>query len=199
MPLEWFVFIGTFLEELISPIPSFLVMVPAGVAAQAQGHGVLYLIILSAIASVGRMIAGTILYYLADKLEDIIFAKNRRFFGLSHKEIEGFGKRLSSKHTKHTWLLLFALSAVPFLPTATLSLTCGFIKIRFRTFITSNFIGSIFNGVFFLYLGYAGLETARLLSKLELVGQIVGAILVLVLIGWLVWRRGKKSGARKKR
>lgn len=200
MPLEWFVFIGTFLEELISPIPSFLVMVPAGVAAQANGQPLLYLLYLAVIASFGRMIAGTILYFLADKLEDFVFANNRKFFGVSHKDVEGFGRKLSGKHAKHTWWILLVISAIPFLPTATLSLTCGFIKIRFRTFITSNFIGSIFSGFFFLYLGYAGLETAKIVARLDWLGQVSAVVIAVGLaIWWLVWRQSKRNKKAKKK
>jgi len=197
VPLEVFVFVGTFLEELISPIPSFIVMVPAGSAVQASGGSLLYLLWLATIASAGRMIAGTILYFAADKLEDVIFANGRSFWGMNHKNIEGFGKKLSKK-TKHTWLILFAVSAVPFLPTATLSLTCGFIKVRYRTFITSNFLGSIVNGFCYLYMGYVGLQAARLLGRLDFWSQIItGIAAVIAIIWWIIWRRGK-SRSRKK-
>jgi membrane protein DedA with SNARE-associated domain len=190
--LDWFVFIGTFIEELISPIPSFLVMVPAGVAAQAQGGSIWFLLWLSIIAGIARIIAGTILYFLADKLEDIIFAKGRSFFGMTHKSVEGFGKKLSGKHAKHTWLAVFLFSALPFLPTATLSLTCGFIKIRYKTFATANFFGSIFNSMFYLGVGYYGLEAAKLISKLELTGQIIAGVAVIAVITWLLWRKYQK-------
>ncbi len=188
-------FIGTFIEELVSPIPSFVVMVPAGVAAQAQGGSLWFLLWLSLISGVARIIAGTILYVLADKLEDVIFAKGRSFFGITHKKVEGFGKQLSSKHAKHTWLALFAVSALPFLPTATLSLTCGFVKIRYKTFATANFLGSIFNSMFYLYVGYFGLEAAKLISKLELAGQVTAGVAIMAVVAWLLWRKyGGKRG-----
>lgn len=186
-------FIGTFVEELVSPIPSFLVMVPAGAAAQLQGQAGLYLLLLAVLASAGRMLGGSLLYLLADKLEDVIFAKKRRFFGVTHKDVEGFGKRLGGKHTKHSWFILFLLSAVPFLPTAALSLACGFIKVRFTVFITSNFLGSIINALFFLWVGYAGLETAQSFSKLELAGQITVLAVLAALIAWFVYRKTKRK------
>jgi membrane protein DedA with SNARE-associated domain len=182
VPLEVFVFIGTFLEELISPIPSFLIMVPAGAAALTQGHPLWYLPVLAVIASCGRLIAGSFLYFVADKLEDKIFAKNRKFFGITHQDVEGFGKKISRKNKTRNWLILFGLAAIPFLPTATLSLACGFVKVKFSTFFTTNFFGSIINGLFFLYIGYVGLESAKIINKLNFAGQILTIIIVAILL-----------------
>lgn len=188
VPLEWFVFIGTFFEELISPIPSVLVMIPAGAAAQAQGKPFEYLILLAIFAAIGRVIAATILYFVADKLEDAIFAKGRKLFSLSHKDVEGYGKKLSGKNS---WWVLFGLSAAPFLPTATLALASGFIKIRFATFITANFLGSIINGLLYLYIGYASVEATKLIGRFELAGQITAIAALTVLVIWLLYRRLK--------
>lgn len=188
-PLEVFVFIGTFIEEVVSPIPSFIVMVPAGVAAHVQEQPLIYLVLLATIASCGRIIGGSLLYFLADKLEDVIFANGRRFFGVTHEDVEGFGKKLSSKRAGHSWLVLFLLSAIPFLPTAALSMACGFIKVRFSTFVTSNFLGSIINGLFFLWVGYAGLETAKLFGKFEFATQVAVIIALVAATCWLVYKK----------
>jgi membrane protein DedA with SNARE-associated domain len=173
-------------------------MVPAGVAAQAQGEPIWYLLLLATIASAGRMVAGSFLYFVADKLEDRIFANGKKHFGLTHDDVEGFGKKLDAKHPVHSWFVLFGLSAVPFLPTFALSLACGFVKVRFVTFLTTNFLGSIVNGLFFLYIGYAGLEGAKLISQLDMIGQIVTiVVLALVLVAIIVWRmRHKKQSKR---
>jgi len=96
LPLELFVFLGSFTEELISPIPSFVVMIPAGAAAQVQNLGWWYLIPLALIGASGRVLASMILYTVADRAEDWLFGKKgRRFFGVTHQQLEGYGQRFS--------------------------------------------------------------------------------------------------------
>ena len=72
--------IGAFLEEIVSPIPSFVVLIPAGAAAEVQGVGLWYLVPLGLIGATGRVLASIILYAVADKAEDWLFGKGRRFF-----------------------------------------------------------------------------------------------------------------------
>jgi len=197
MSLELFVFAGTFLEEVIAPIPSAIVLIPAGAAAQVQNLPVFYLFVLSLFAACGRVLGGLVLYWLADKFEDVIFAHGRTYFGTSHKQVERFGQQIGKKN-KRDWFLLFGMTAVPFFPGALLSLACGFVKVRMSTFITTTFFGTLVSGTIYLYIGFAGLQVAALLHKLELVGY---GLLVVVAIYALVWwiKRKQKLGKHRKR
>ena len=196
VPLEVFVFIGTVIDEIVSPIPAFIVLIPAGIAAHFQLLPVWYLLVLGAVSAVARTLAGYVLYLLADKLEDFIFAGGRRFFGTSHKEIEAIGKRLGKYSPRRSWLALFAMHALPVFPGTLLSLGSGFIRLRADIFITATVAGSFFSACFFLYLGYAGIQTASLLAQLNTTSQIITIILLLGLLAWLIVRRLKKD--RKK-
>jgi len=178
------------LEEAISPIPSFVVMIPAGAAARVQGAGWWYLVELSFFAACGRIIAAMLLYVIAAKAEGWLFGKGRRFFGVDHKKLQDFGRRFSG--SGRDWLVLFLISAVPVLPTAYLSLACGFIKIDFRMFVVATFFGSAVNA--FLYMGaaYLGAQAIAAARHLEAATQIVLAILVLACVAWLIYYRRKK-------
>jgi membrane protein DedA with SNARE-associated domain len=191
LPLELFVFVGCFLEEVISPIPSFVVLIPAGAAAQVQGIGWWYLLVLAVFGATGRILASMILYGVADKGEDWLFGKGRRLFGISHKQLKRFGRRFNG--SKHDWLVLFLLNAIPVVPTSLLSLACGFIKIDFRTFITATFLGSAVNAVIYMSIGYAGLAVVSDLRDLELVFQIIAIVVLLAAIAWFVRRRQKRG------
>lgn len=193
VPLEVFVFIGTVIDEIVSPIPAFIVLIPAGVAAHFQSLSVWYLLVLAGISAMARALAGYILYLLADKLEDIIFANERKFFGTSHKEIEAIGKRLSKYSPKRSWIALFAMHAMPVFPGTLLSLGSGFIRLRPSIFITATIGGSFISAIFFLYLGYAGIQTATLLTQLNTTSQITTVILLLALPTWLSIRHFKKK------
>lgn len=178
LPLELFVFIGTVIDEIVSPIPAFIVLIPAGIAAHVQEHAAGYLLVLGAISAAARMLAGYVLYLLADKLEDVLFANGRKLFGTSHKEIEAIGKKLGKYKARRSWLALFAMHALPVFPGTLLSLGSGFIRLEASVFLTATLAGSFVSAIFFLYLGYAGIQTATLLTKLDQISQIVTVILL---------------------
>lgn len=183
-------FLGTFVEEVISPIPSFLVLIPAGAAAQVQGVAVWYLGVLAIFSGLGRVLGAAILYWLGDKFEDVLLAKNRKLFGYSHEDVEGFGARLSGKG--RDWLLIFSINAIPVIPIALLPLACGFLKVRFKMFITATFFGTIINAIVYMGIGYAGLAAATALQSIETAGQIILVLLAAAFLAWLLWRWRKR-------
>jgi len=187
-----FIFIGTFVEELLSPIPSFLVLIPTGAAAEARHAGIAYLLLLMVLSACGRIIAALILYWLADKFEDKLLANGRRFFGVSHAEVERVGQKLGKKR-KRDWIILFLMNAVPIFPTAALSVTCGFLKVRMRLFIFCTFFGTMINSLIYMLIGYGGFKAATALNGLELASQIVLGIMLMTGAIWLVRSRRRRT------
>ena len=186
-------FVGTIIDEIVSPIPAFLVLLPAGIAAHVQEHGVAYLVLLAALSAIARTGAGFVLYLLADKLEDILFAHNRRFFGTSHTEVEALGKRLGKYKPTRSWLALFFMHALPVFPGTLLSLGSGFIRLKMHIFFTATLAGSFISALFFLYLGYAGIQTAELVRHLDIISQIVTILILLGIATWLFVRYRKRK------
>ncbi len=115
LPVELFVLCGAFIEELISPVPSFLIFVPAGASAEAQGDSVWYLLVLALIAAVARVPAAVILYWLSVWAGSFIFSKKAWFFGVSRRDVEQFRKRLGHKKS---WWTLFAMWSICLLYTS---------------------------------------------------------------------------------
>jgi membrane protein DedA with SNARE-associated domain len=192
LPVELFVFLGSFIEEAISPIPSFLVLIPAGAAAHVQGYPWWYLAVLAVVSATGRILASILLYVLADKAEDVVFGKGRRFFGISHQQLEQYGKRLGG--STRDWFALFSLNAIPALPTAMLSLVCGVLKVRFRLFVSATFFGAIIHSFIHLAIGYAGLEVVSTVRGLRLIERIVVVVVVVGgVVGYLVHRHRAKN------
>lgn len=167
-----------------------MVLVPAGVAAQVQGHAWWYLLILALFSAAGRIIAACLLYVIADKSENWIFSKGRRFWGINHEDVAALGKRFH--HGWRDWWTLFLLNAVPIIPTSFLSLACGFIKIPFATFITATLLGTIVNSVAYLSIGYAGLEILTEFSGFDLAFQIAGGLALVALVVWWLARKKQK-------
>lgn len=195
MPLELFVFVGTFIEELIFPIPSLLVLIPAGAAAEVQGFGLWYLALLAIISAGGRVLGAAVLYWFSDKIEDALLSKGRRLFGYSHDDIERLGSRLSG--TKKDWFILFALNVAPGVPPV-IPIACGFLKVRFDTFVTATFFGNIFSTGVLLYAGYAGLQVVKTLHSAEVAGQIFIGLIAAAVAVWVVRRYQKKTKKQSK-
>ena len=186
---------GSFIEEVISPIPSFAVLIPGGAAAATQLIPVWYISVLAIFAATGRTLGAMILYWLADKFEDVIFAKGRSLWGVTHEDIEKFGKKLRGHRD---WTVLFSLNAIPVVPVALLSFTCGFIKLPFQTFVTATFFGTIMNAIFYLSLGYGGYKTVATFDDYGLLAEVIAAIIIVSVVGWLIYRRSARNKGKSR-
>lgn len=177
-------FVGTFLEEVISPIPSLLVLLPAGAMVEARDLPVYYIAVLAAICGVARVLGGSILYWIAHRLENAVLGK-RKVFGLTHADILRLSKEIGNKKKAwRVWLVLFVLHSLPVFPGTLLSAGSGFIKVRYSIFATATFGGSVVNGVIYIWLGYMGLQAAQHLEDLGWLTNIVTVLVVLALIIW---------------
>lgn len=191
-------FVGSIIEEMFSPVPSFLVLVPAGAALLAQEGAWWYICVLAVIAATGRVIGALVLYFLADKLEDLVFRKKRSLFGVSHAQVERVGRTLAAKRKTSLWGWLFTINAVPIFPATPVLLTAGFIKIPLKLFLSATFCGSIFNALFYLFIGYFGLGTTWLLDSIGVGANILFAACVVALILWLLLRHKRGANANNR-
>lgn len=166
-------------------------LIPTGATAEAQGAGIWYLGILMVYSAFGRIAGASILYVLADRFEDTLLGNGRRFFGISHAEIERFGQRLGKKG-KRDLLLLFAMNALPVFPTGALSVACGFMKVQFRLFAVATFFGTMINSLIYMAIGYGGIKAAAALQGLELASQIIAGMLIISVVAWIIYRRNKR-------
>lgn len=205
--LPWFVLIGSFAEEMISPIPSLLVMGTAGTIAFARGLSVWYLLLLSFIGNTGKTVGAYIYYLIGDKLEDIIVPRYGKYFGVTHRQIEEIGRKFTG-----TWkdaMLLFLLRITPFFPTTTVSVVCGILKMHLSEYLVLTFVANFIKDFMYLLVGYAGLAAiGRLWRDIDdikfffHVATVIGIVAFLYLLWnhrhkgmWLwerlcLWRRG---------
>lgn len=185
VPLEIFVFVGAGVEEILAPIPSPIVMTIAGSIAVTQNKLWTDLLILAVIGAAGKTIGCYILYIISDKLEDVVVGRFGKLFGLSHKTIESLGKHFSGGLKDD--IIIFLARALPIIPTAPVSIVCGVIKIRLRTYLVSTFLGTIIRNLFYLYLGYIGLAGyGKFISQFESVEKIATVTIGLALVAGIV-------------
>lgn len=193
IPLPIFIIFGSLIEEIIAPIPSPLVMTLAGSIVRSQGLPQASIIIWAIIGAAAKTLGSWILYFLTDKIEDFVLSKFGRIVGITHRDIEGFGKYLNRGWRDN--IILFLLRAVPIVPTAPVSVVCGLIKLNLQTYLVSTFLGNIVRNLFYLYFGYAGLETfEKYASTLDSAQSAVLVILTLsFLTAFAVWLHHKHS------
>ncbi len=192
VPLEWFVFIASFVEEVIAPIPSPTVMVVSGSLAHAQEYAYIGLFLLVVIGTIGKTLGAIVVYAIADKAEGIIVTLFGNYLRVSSEEIESFGQKLGKG--KRDYLLLTFLRALPIMPSVVISAGSGVLKVPMKLFIFSTIFGTIVRDGFYLLAGYLGLELfSQIISGSAKIETLIEVAVVLIIFGYLAYKRIKNN------
>lgn len=197
MSVEAFTFIGSFIEEVVAPIPSPIVMTAAGSIAAQQGHAFTYLFVLSGIGAAGKTLGALIVYAVSYVAGNVFVDKFGRFFGVTHADID----RLSAKVGTglRSVFMVTLLRALPIMSSAVVSVGCGIIRVGFVSYVIATIVGTVVRDFFYLYVGYSGVAAYHALvdgfDSIESVIQIIIGVLVVAFLAWMYWRkhRAKKS------
>jgi len=186
--LEFFVIIGSFLEEIIAPIPSPFVMTTAAALAKAQNFVFLQLVTVVLVSSVAKTLSSCVIYLAADKLEDLVIGKFGKYIGVSHKLIEQIGAFLTG-----TWIdnfLLIIARALPFIPTSLVSVGAGVIKYDIKAFALMTFFGVIIRNSFYLGVGYFGwTQLDNIWQQIKGNPIFIGLLgIALIFVVWLLFK-----------
>jgi membrane protein DedA with SNARE-associated domain len=199
LPLDVFAFFGSFIEEIVPPIPAALIMTTAGSLALAQQHTWLFLVWLAVAGSIGKTIASWIFYVAGERFEHSVVGRFGKYVGIKPQDVESLGKRFGGGWGDD--LVLFAMRAVPVFPSVSVSLVCGVIRFRKKTFLAATFLGIIVRNALFLSIGYGGVRTARfLVRKVHETQFWVGVAFIflsVVFIYWLARKRRIRSSSRE--
>ena len=195
VPLELFTSIGAFTEEIISPI----VMTLSGSIASSQNKPLIFLFWLAIIGALAKTAGSWVIYWISDKLEDLLLVRFGKILGISHKDVEGFGKYLNKGNRDYFMITL--LRAIPIMPTAPVSIASGFLKLNLKPYLFGTFLGTIFRNLFYLYFGYTSLGALESLnenlSSLETFGYIIMAAAFGALIMWFYKKRKEENSIEK--
>ena len=196
VPVELFAFVGSFVEELIAPIPSPVVMTLAGSMAATNGSPFWYLFVIAVIAAIGKTVGAIILYLIADKSEDVILSKAGRYIGVTHKQVESIGNRFQG--TPRDYITLLIIRSTPIIPSAPISLICGLIALPKKMFIICTFFGTIVRDFIYLYIGFTGLSAAAEITHgIEGISSIVTVILGVIGVAVFAYILYRKYSANK--
>jgi len=189
IPVELIVFFGSIIEEIFPPLPSPLLLIISKIATYNQKFSVLYILLLTSIATFGKTIGSFFIYFLADKSEDLFLGRFGKWLNISHKSVENIGRRFTGSW-KDIFVLIF-LRAIPIIPTTPLSFVCGIIRLNIRTFIVSAFIGSFIRIFILLYLGVAAYRS--LITNTGNAIEVLLVFIIVCLIGWFYYKRKGSS------
>lgn len=194
MPLPIFAPVASLIEEAIPPIPSPAITIVVGSVAQIQGYTIMGIIVLIFLAAIGKTIGASFVYFVSDKVENFIMnGRVAKFVGVTHEEIENFGERLG-KGWRDYFLLIF-LRALPIVPSIIVSIGSGLLKINFKLFAVTTFVGSLIRGAIYVYIGYVGAEIfssfVKKTASIESLVQVVVVLIFVLALGYLYYKRGK--------
>ncbi len=191
LPLEIFTAAGGFIEEIIAPIPSPLIMGTAGSAAFHQGKDYFTLFYLAVLGSAGKTAASWAIYLFGEKAEHLAVGKFGKWFGVTQESMDRLSKIVNKGWKDFAALLM--MRSLPFFPSSVVSLASGILRVEIWTYMISTFIGNIIRGGIFLYIGYEGNSAYRsVIEKIDSAESIVKVAIVGILIGAVVWFRFRK-------
>lgn len=192
IPLELFAFLGGLVEEIIAPIPSPVVATLVGSIASAQGYTWPEVALVCAIGCVGKTLGAWVFYVIGDVFEDVVVPKYGKYIGVSHSEIEQFSKRFTGNWKDA--VVLFLIRSIPMMPSTPVTLACGIVHFRTRTFLAATYLGFFVREMFFVVLGYSGVVATSLLAGINSTESAINGLIALTIfigIAWLYWRRRK--------
>lgn len=191
LPLEFFVMLGSFIEEAIPPIPSPSILIIAGSFAIVQGYTHEQLAILVILAAIGKTLGGLTMYTLANVARGPLFRFMSRFADLSESRIETFRSRLTGG--PRDYLIFTFFRALPIIPSVILSFGAGVIRLPLRLFIIGTFIGTLVRDTFYIIVGYTGgALLGRALSHTDRLESVALYLTLFILGGYVILHLRKR-------
>jgi membrane protein DedA with SNARE-associated domain len=151
------IFLGMFLESTLVPIPSELIMIPAGIAA-ASGAINLYFAII--IGTVGNVFGAIFSYYLADLIGRPLLLKIGKYFFVYEQTIV----KIEKFFEKHGSVSIFIGRLLPGFRHF-ISLPAGIAKMNIKTFIIYTSLGSTIWTSVLAILGFTIKENQQLIKE----------------------------------
>lgn len=198
MPLSVFITIGSLVEELIAPILLAPLFALAGSIAKEQGISMWGIVWLTTLGTISKTAASWLLYYIGSIAEHLIVTKWGKFFGITAKHVESFGKKFHRSH--RDVIALTAIRLFPIFPSAPISIASGVIRLDSTVFLLATFLGNWPRGFVSLYVGYAGINLVHsLFHDFHTITDWITLASVIVLFSVFIWKYEKNKQKKQKR
>ncbi|MSR73430.1 membrane-associated protein [Candidatus Parcubacteria bacterium] len=197
LPLgAWGVFCASFLEEIIAPIPSALVLSLSGFLFLKGAFSLSFIATLFFIvvlpASLGVTIGSLFVYTLAHIFGKPILIKWGKWLGLFWNDIEKLQKNFDNKKTDE--LTLFLLRTIPIIPSVAISAFYGLIRFDLKKYFIYTFLGTCIRSTILAVIGWQ--MGAFYYKYADVISHIENAIFVLIILAvfiFLVYKIHKKK------
>ncbi len=194
------VFGGSFIEEMVAPIPSPAVMMGAGAILLQQYSGVslpfiLKLLEIAIVGGIGALIGSYFIYALGYFGGKPLVEKTKRFTGIKWSSIEKFQAKLNN--SKSDELTIATLRSIPVMPAVVISISCGLIRVNLLSYSISFFAGGVVRNIIFLVIGWrigeAYKSFAHGFDSIQNILTILIAIGLVGGLGYLYRKRGEEE------
>ncbi|AXV40269.1 DedA family protein [Methanobacterium sp. BAmetb5] len=193
----WAVFGGSILEQVVTPIPSSVVVLGAsfflmkGVALSAGSLQTMFLNI-SIPAALGVTLGSLVYYGICYKIGIPFVERAGKYLGVSVEDLEGVEKRV--KESRYENLFLFAARCVPVIPSIAISLFCGLIRYNPRNYVLITFFGAMVQASILGIIGWQfGNFYLTISEGLSFIDNIILVVLVLVVVIFVLKKRSEKT------
>lgn len=178
------IFIMMFLESTVFPIPSEVVMIPAGYLAH-KGEMNIYIVII--LGALGSLCGALFNYYFALKFGRTFLMKYGKYFFVSHETIE----KTELFFKDHGHISTFSGRLIPGLRHY-ISLPAGLARMNLFVFCLYTTLGATIWVIILTVLGYYIGDNEELVKE-YLRYLIIGLLVFLVLLGAWYYKKVKKT------
>lgn len=178
------IFIMMFLESTVFPIPSEVVMIPAGYLAH-KGEMNIYIVII--LGALGSLCGALFNYYFALKFGRAFLMKYGKYFFVSHETIE----KTEVFFKDHGHISTFSGRLIPGLRHY-ISLPAGLARMNLFVFCLYTTLGATIWVIILTILGYYIGDNEELVKE-YLRYLIIGLLVFLVLLGAWYYKKVKKT------
>jgi len=187
------IFIGMTIESSFFPLPSELILIPAG-ALISQGKMNFWITFVSALLGTlfGALLSYVLALSLGRKAFEFLVSKYGKVFLISKDELEKTDKYFS-KHGEITTFIGRLLPGVRHL----ISLPAGFSKMNLERFCLFTAIGASFWSLVLIYVGWLADQHQAFIAKhpvlITIFIVVIAALLILGYIWFAIKRKRKKN------
>lgn len=185
------VFLGCFIEEVIAPIPSTLIILGSSFfimqGAPISIESVFSLILYVAIpAAAGMTIGSLFLYAIGYYIGKPFITRWGKYMGFSWENVEQTRDKFAE--SKNDEITLFSLRAIPVVPSIAISTFCGIIRYGIKNYIAITFLGSIVRATILGFIGWQfGRFYVKIADQLAIYEDIIIILFVIVIIGYILY------------
>lgn len=190
------VFTGSILEQVVTPIPSSLVVLGSSfiiMKGTVLSVGSLEMMFLNiTIPSALGVTLGSLLYYgICYKIGTPFVERAGKYMGVSVDDLENVEKRV--KESRYENLFLFAARCIPVIPSIAISLFCGMIRYNPRNYVLITFSGALVQASMLGIIGWQfGNFYLTLSESLSFIDNIILIIILLAVILLIIKKKRKK-------